>query len=79
MFKQQKSFIISLALVNDEIVSDFKQKVILFNNYFASQCTPIKNCSKLPNFIYKTEKKTNDILLIVKKLWTKIMDGTNYQ
>ena len=47
----------------------------MFSNYFASQYTPTKNCSKLPNFIYKTEKiltsfdiKDDDILLIMKNL-----------
>ena len=47
----------------------------MFNNYFVSQCTPIKNGSKLPNFSYKTEKiltlfdiKDEDILSIIKNL-----------
>ena len=54
---------------------DFEQNVNLFNNYFASQCTPIKNGSKLLNFSYKTEKiltsfdiKDDDILSIIKNL-----------
>ena len=44
-------------------------------NYFASQCTLIKNGSKLPNFSCKTEKiltsfdiKDGDILPIIKNL-----------
>ena len=47
----------------------------IFNNHFASQCTPIKNGSKLTNFSYKTEKrltsfdiKNDGILLIIKDL-----------
>ena len=47
----------------------------MFNNYFASQCTPIENDSKLPNFSYKTEKiltssdiKDDEILPIVRNL-----------
>ena len=45
----------------------------MFNNYFASQCTPIKNGSKLPNFSYKTGKiltlfDIKDILSIIKNL-----------
>ena len=47
----------------------------MFNNYFASQCTPIKNSSKLPNFSYKTEKivtsfdiKDDDVLSIIKNV-----------
>ena len=49
--------IIPPILVNGELVSDFKQKAHIFNNHFASQCTAIKNSSKLPNFSYKTEKR----------------------
>ena len=63
------------VLVNSDIVSDFEQKGNLFKNYFASQCTPIKNGSKLPNFSYKTEKiltsfdiKDDDILSIIKNV-----------
>ena len=47
----------------------------MFNSYFPSQCTPIKNGSKLPNFSYKLEKiltsfdiKDDDILTIIKNL-----------
>ena len=47
----------------------------IFNNHFASLCTPINNGSKLPNFSYKTEKrqtsfniKDDDILLTIKNL-----------
>ena len=67
--------IIPPVLVNGELVSDFKQKANLFNNYIVSQCTPIKNGSKLPNVSYKNEKtltsfdiKDDDILPIIKNL-----------
>ena len=46
----------------------------MFSNYFASKCTPIKNCSKLPNNSYKTKKILtsfdikDDILPIIKNL-----------
>ena len=69
----EKIPIIPPILVNGELVSDFKQKANIFNNHFASLCTPIKNGSKLPTFSYKTEKsltsfdkKDDDILLILK-------------
>ena len=65
----KKTPIIPSVLVNEELVSDFERKANLFNNYFDSQCTPIENGSKLPNFRYKTEKivtsfdtKDDDIL-----------------
>ena len=47
----------------------------MFNDYFASQFTPIKNSSKLPNFSCKTEKivisfdiKDDDILSVIKNV-----------
>ena len=46
----KKTSVIPSALVYGELVLDFEKKVNLFNNYFASQCTPIKNDSKLLNF-----------------------------
>ena len=71
----KKTPIIPPVLVNGELVSDFEQKANLFNNYFASQCTLIKDGSKLPNFSYKTEKilisfdiKDGDILPVTKNL-----------
>ena len=71
----KKTPIIPPVLVNGELVSDFEQKANLFNNYFASQCTPIEGDSKLPNFSYKTEKiltssdiKDDEILPIIRNL-----------
>ena len=71
----KKTPIIPPFLVNGELVSDFEQKANLFYNYFPSQCTPIKNGSKLPKISYKTEKiltsfdmKNDDILPIIKNL-----------
>ena len=66
--------IIPPVLINGELASDFEQKANLFNNCFASQCTPIKNGSKLPSLSYKTEKiltsfdiKADNIFPIIKK------------
>ena len=60
-------------LVDGDFVSDINKKANLFNNYFASICTPIKNASILPYFSYRTNSKINsfhatenDILLILK-------------
>ena len=70
----EKIPIISPVIVSGELVLGFKQKANIFNNHFASLCTPIKNRSKLPNFNHKTEKsltsfdmKDDDILLIIEK------------
>ena len=39
-------------LVDGAFISDFCEKANLFNNFFASICTPIKNNSTLPPFTY---------------------------
>ena len=56
-------------------ISDFCAKANIFNSYFASTCTPIKNASVLPPFSYKTNTRVNsfkatesDILSIIKPL-----------
>ena len=71
----KKTPIIPPVFVNGELVSDFEQKANLSKNYFASQCTPIENSSKLLNFSYETEKiltsfdtKDDDILSFIKNL-----------
>ena len=62
-------------MVNDFAVSDFTIKANLFNNFFASQCSPAVESSALPDFRYKTQKRISDIeikeddtLLIIKNL-----------
>ena len=61
--------------VNGKFVSDFCEKANLFNNFFASICTPIKNSSLLPLFSYRTSARITsfdvtdeDISLIIKNL-----------
>ena len=72
---KRKTLNIPTLIVNNFVVSDFTAKANLFNNSFASQCSPVVNSSTLPNFCYKTQKrisdleiKENDILLIIKIL-----------
>ena len=62
-------------LVDGNFISDFNKKANLFNNFFASICTPIKNASALPYFSYRTNSRINsfhatenDILPILKSL-----------
>ena len=62
-------------LVNNKIVSDFTGKANFFNNFFASQCTPISNSILPSRNIFKTNKrlfalniKKVDILKIIRKL-----------
>ena len=60
-----------------------KQIFLMFNDFFASIFTPIKNSSVLPPLTYRTNEKLNslriyeqDILLIIK---AKLTDMTIYQ
>ena len=49
-------------LVNNKIVSDFTKKANLFNNLFATQCTPLTNSSVLPSVMsFKTHSRLNSI------------------
>ena len=61
--------------VNGKFVSDFWEKRNLFNNFFASICTPIKNSSVLPLFSYRYNTRIisfdvmeKDISLIIKNV-----------
>ena len=56
-------------------ISGYCKKAILFNNFFVSICTPIKNNSVSPPLLYKTNTRINsfhvtkkDILSIIKSL-----------
>ena len=44
--------LIPSLLVNYKFISNFKENTNLFNNYLASQCTPITNSSALPIIIF---------------------------
>ena len=62
-------------IVDGNFISDFCEKANLFNNFFASICTPIKSNSRLSPFTYTTSTRiycfcvTNkDILSIINSL-----------
>ena len=57
-------------LVNNKIGSDFTEKANFFNDFFASQCTPISNNSELPSRKYcRTNKDyTNSISKMIMLL-----------
>ena len=57
-YNGKKVPIIPPLLINNEIISDFEARANHFNNFFASQCTPLNNNSKIPeNQTYKTYTK----------------------
>ena len=44
---------------NGKVISDFKEKVNLFNSFFASQFTPVSNSSVLPDISFHTNAHLN--------------------
>ena len=44
---------------NNNYITDFKEKVEIFNNFFAKQCTIVNNTSQLPT---DSLKRTNNCL-----------------
>ena len=60
--------------VDGNFILDFCEKANIFNNYFASICTPIKNASVLLPFSYKTNtimnsfKVTESDILSINKI-----------
>ena len=64
-------------LGNGEIISNFSRKAPIFNEFFASQCTPLQNSSSLATFYLRTDKTLSslnisflddDIFAIIKNL-----------
>ena len=62
-------------LASGKTITNIVEKTNLFNNFFASQCTPLENTSKLPPLLMKTDKRLNtmsfkdsDITSIIKSL-----------
>ena len=47
LYNAKKIPLIPLILVNNKLISNFKEKANHFNPFFASQCTPVANDSAL--------------------------------
>ena len=61
-YNSKKIPLISALFVNDKFVTDMKTKADIFNNFFAEQCTPLKNDSKLPNSqIFLTQSRLSSL------------------
>ena len=55
-YNGKKIPLIPPLLVNNKFVTDIKTKADIFNKFFAEQCTPLKNDSKIPiNQIFLTQ------------------------
>ena len=77
LYNDTKVPLIPPLLVNNQIVSDFTKKPNLFNDFFATQCTPLlTNNSVLPSAVsFMTYSRLNsisfekeDILKIIRNL-----------
>ena len=55
-------------LINNQFFLDCREKAKLFNDFFSQQCTPIINCSVLPNTILLTDKKIDQITIGNKEI-----------
>ena len=68
--------IIPPPLINNKLVSDFEVKANYFNDFFASQCTPLNNNSKIletQSYVTKTilssvKFESKDISNIIRSL-----------
>ena len=61
-YNSQKIPLIPPLLVDDKFVTDMKTKANIFNKFFAEQCTPLKNDSKLPsNQIFLTQSQLSSL------------------
>ena len=61
-YNGKKIPLIPPLLVNDKFVTDMKTKADIFNKFFAEQCTPLKNDSKIPiNQIFLTQSRLSSL------------------
>ena len=52
---------------NGTLVSNFKKKAEIFNQYFAKQCTPLENDSILPPMVdFMTENRLSTFVICVQ-------------
>ena len=55
-------------LVNNSFVTDFKEKVNLFNEFFCKQCTPVANDSTLPTLLETPNETLSSIEIIASDI-----------
>ena len=55
-------------IVNNNHISNFKEKANIFNEYFADQCQILNNDSVLPELAYKTTASTNHVNIPLNKI-----------
>ena len=75
-YNGRKFLVISPLLINNYLVSNFKEKANHFNCFFASHCTPLDNNSKIPesqtfiadNKLSLVQFEDNNIIKIIRSL-----------
>ena len=61
-YNDKKIPLIPPLLIKDKFVTDIKTKADIFNNFFAEQCTPLQNDSKLPpNLMFLTQSRLDSL------------------
>ena len=61
-YNDKKIPLIPPLLIKDKFVTDIKTKADIFNNFFAEQCTPLHNDSKLPpNLMVLTQSRLDSL------------------
>ena len=62
-YSGKKIPLIPPLVINDQLITDFREKANYFNLYFARQCTPVENDSSMPtetNCLYDATVSTVD-------------------
>ena len=73
----KKILVIPPLLVYGNFISDLCEKVNLSNNFFTCICTTIKNNSRLPHFIYKTNTRIH-CFCVANKDTLSIINSLNF-
>ena len=63
-------------LVQERLITNFKEKALIFNNYFSSQCTPLMNGSELPPLHFRTNNRISVFEITINEI-SDIMTGLN--
>ena len=62
-FNVRKILVTPPLLIDGKLVSDFKEKVNRFNEFFSHQCTPLNNGSEYPNHpIFVTNERLSSVV-----------------
>ena len=77
LFNGKKIPVIPPILVNNKLVTNFKDKANIFNHFFSKQCQPIPNNSTLPSIqSFETSNRLSTVDIDSKKI-LKLIQGLN--